>query len=90
MRFNPLIVAAVAFISTSKAQTQYTLVDASAFEGARATAKTLSPTSSVRGKTFDRFVNIWLENTNFDVAARDRMLPLLPRSHDLHLFSDVF
>jgi hypothetical protein len=32
----------------------------------------LSPTSHVKGKAFDRFVTIWLENTAFDDAAADR------------------
>ena len=36
---------------------------------------TLSPTSSVKGKAFDRFVNIFLENADFDVAAADRKPP---------------
>jgi hypothetical protein len=40
---------------------------------ARATAKTSSPTSHVRGKVFDRFVIIWNENTDFDKAQADRM-----------------
>jgi hypothetical protein len=28
--------------------------------------------SIVKGKTFDRFVSIWLENTDYDKAAGDR------------------
>jgi hypothetical protein len=73
MRFNSFIaLLTVALISTASAQTQYTSTQAAAVEAARATARTLSPTSSVRGKTFDRFVNIWLENPDFDMAAGDR------------------
>jgi acid phosphatase len=39
---------------------------------AAATAKTSSPTSNVKGKVFDRFVVIWLENTDYDKAIGDR------------------
>jgi len=62
------------FIPWTVAQTQYTSTGAAAVAAARATALTLSPTSSVPGKTFDRFVNIFLENTNFDMAAGDRKI----------------
>jgi acid phosphatase len=31
-----------------------------------------SPTSSVSGKAFNRFVTIWLENTDYSKAAGDR------------------
>jgi hypothetical protein len=37
-----------------------------------ATALTFSPTSNVGGKKFDRFVTIWLENQDYDIAAGDR------------------
>lgn len=33
---------------------------------------TLSPTSNIKGKKFDRFVTIWLENQDYDTAAADR------------------
>jgi acid phosphatase len=39
---------------------------------AAATAKTSSPTSDVKGKVFDRFAIIWLENTDYDKAVGDR------------------
>lgn len=45
------------------------------FNESRANAKSLSPTSSVKGKHFDRFVRIWLENTDYSLAAGDRMRP---------------
>lgn len=45
-------------------------------EAARAIAKTRSPVSHVRGKVFDRFINVWFENTNFDTAMADRMFSL--------------
>ncbi|KAH7386283.1 phosphoesterase family-domain-containing protein [Cadophora sp. MPI-SDFR-AT-0126] len=53
------------------AQTQYTATAAAEVEKAEATALTLSPTSNVVGKTFDRFVTIWCENTDYSMAAGD-------------------
>jgi hypothetical protein len=52
--------------------TMYTATASASIAAARATALTLSPTSNVGGKTFDRFVQIWLENTDYDIAAGDR------------------
>lgn len=72
MYFSGTIAVALAFATVGNAQTQYTSTAVAAVEAARATAKTLSPVSSIRGKTFDRFVQIWLENTDFDMAAGDR------------------
>jgi len=63
---------ALASLNAVSAQTQYTSTKKADVEAARATAKTLSPTSSVKGKTFDRFVSIWLENTDYVMAAGDR------------------
>lgn len=37
-----------------------------------ANARTNHKTSRVRGKAFDRFVTIYLENTDYDIAAGDR------------------
>ena len=37
---------------------------------------TSSPTSSVQGKVFSRFVTIWLENTDYAKAAGDRQFIL--------------
>lgn len=34
---------------------------------AQATAQPLSPTSNVQGASFDRIIQIWLENTNYEV-----------------------
>jgi hypothetical protein len=45
---------------------------------AAATAKTASPTTNVKGKAFDRFAVIWLENTDYDKAAGDREFPSNP------------
>lgn len=54
------------------AQTQYTSTASSAVAKAAATALTLSPTSNVIGNTFDRFVQIFLENTDYSKAIADR------------------
>ena len=40
-------------------------------QAAAATVVPLSPTSNVKGKAFDRIIQVWLENTNFNVAAGD-------------------
>jgi hypothetical protein len=39
---------------------------------AAATARTSSPTSNIKGKVFDRFAVIWLENTDYDKSIGDR------------------
>jgi hypothetical protein len=66
------------------AQTQYTSTAASAVAKARATALTLSPTSNVVGKTFNRFVTIWLENTDYSLAAGDgKFTYVLPTTYSL-------
>jgi hypothetical protein len=66
------ITALIVFANICDAQTQYTATNAADVAAAKATAKTLSPTSHVKGKTFDRIVQIWCENTDFDMAAGDR------------------
>jgi hypothetical protein len=53
------------------AQSQYTSTGTAAVAKAAATALTLSPTSSVAGLTFDRFVQIWLENEDYSAAIKD-------------------
>ncbi|KAH8157924.1 hypothetical protein CIB48_g10328 [Xylaria polymorpha] len=57
--------------------TMYTATATASIAAARATALTLSPTSSVKGKTFDRFVQIFLENQDFSIAAGDPNLAYL-------------
>ena len=69
MHWVSLLALAVATLGVTNAQTQYTATKPADVAAARATAKTLSPTSSVKGKKFDRFVSIFLENTDFDMAA---------------------
>ncbi|CAM6003985.1 unnamed protein product, partial [Sphagnum balticum] len=46
-------------------------------EAASATATPLSPTSNVQGKAFNRIIQIWLENTDYDKAAADPNLQWL-------------
>lgn len=53
-------------------ETTYTATAVSSIAQAAATALTLSPTSTVKGKTFDRFVQIFLENQDYSIAAGDR------------------
>jgi hypothetical protein len=56
----------------------YTATAVADVYAAQATAVTSSPTSDVKGKAFDRFVVVWLENTDYDLAAGDRTLPQIP------------
>lgn len=41
-------------------------------DAAASKVPTLSPTTSVKGKAFDRIAIIWLENTDYDKAIGDR------------------
>ena len=68
MRFTVTFLLAIA----SSVVAQNTLTSTSAVEAAAATALTLSPTSHVKGKAFDRFVVIYLENVDNTVAYADR------------------
>ncbi|KAF7531588.1 hypothetical protein G7054_g8739 [Neopestalotiopsis clavispora] len=63
----PLLAASVA----AQAENLYTATATADVAAARATAKTSSPTSNVKGAAFDRFVVIWLENTDYDMAAEN-------------------
>lgn len=54
------------------AAAQNTATGTAAVAAAAATAKTLSPVSCVKGKAFDRIAIIWLENTDYTLAAGDR------------------
>lgn len=59
------------------AAAQYTATDVAAVHAAKATALTSSPTSHVKGKAFDRYVVILLENTDYDLASTDRALRII-------------
>lgn len=58
-------------VGSVAAQTQYTSTASSAVAKAAATALTLSPTSNVAGTKFERFVQIFLENTDYKKAIAD-------------------
>ncbi|KAG0675919.1 hypothetical protein C6P42_001477 [Pichia californica] len=67
------IVSSVNAESTSYVARTYSAYSPSASQIAKdaANATTLQWTTDVKGKTFDRFVVIWLENTDFDQAAEE-------------------
>ncbi|KAF7715447.1 Uncharacterized protein PECH_007131 [Penicillium ucsense] len=44
---------------------------AAEIEAARESVLPFSPVSNVKGAAFNRFVNIWIENTDFDTTAAD-------------------
>ncbi|GES65834.1 phosphoesterase-domain-containing protein [Aspergillus terreus] len=69
--------ALCALAAVVHAQSQYTATGTAAVAEAAATALTLSPTSSVVGLTFDRFVQIWLENEDYSAAIKDKNLAYL-------------
>jgi hypothetical protein len=64
---------ALAGIVSAQLPTTNTATDTSAIAAAQATAITSCETSHVAGKVFDRFVVIWLENTNYADAFKDGM-----------------
>lgn len=49
-----------------------TATGTNAIERARETARTESPTSYVKGKSFDRIIQIYLETTYYDEAIANR------------------
>ncbi|KAK8048177.1 hypothetical protein PG994_009907 [Apiospora phragmitis] len=65
--------------AAAQAENLYTATATSDVYAAQATAKTLSNTSNVKGKAFDRFVVIWLENTDYDMAYGDENLNWLAK-----------
>jgi acid phosphatase len=68
----PARLAAFVVLLSSTTLAQNTATGTLDVAKAAATAKTSSPTTNVKGKAFDRFAVVWLENTNFDKAAGDR------------------
>ena len=70
MRVSSAVAMAVLASFTEAASP--TASDAADVYAAQATAITKSPTSNVKGKAFDRYVSIWFENTDYDMAAADR------------------
>lgn len=69
MHFHFVFAVLYVWCDSVAGQTQYLSTKSADIEAARAAAKTLSPTSSVEGKTFNRFVQIFLENTDYELAA---------------------
>lgn len=65
--------AALTGLASAQLPTSNTATGTSDIAKAQATAKTSSSTSHVEGKAFDRFVVIWLENTDYTDAFNDRM-----------------
>jgi acid phosphatase len=73
MRFSTtLTVASLASAAFAAPAGPATATDTADVYAAQATAITESPTSKVKGKVFDRYASIWLENTDFLSAAADR------------------
>jgi acid phosphatase len=73
MRFSTAALSAALASIAVAAPASPTATDPADVHAAQATAKTDSPTSKVKGKAFDRFVSIWFENTDYDMAKADRM-----------------
>ncbi|KGO69482.1 Phosphoesterase [Penicillium italicum] len=73
LAFVGALALAAAKTTTEKTPTQAEI------DAARATALPYSPVSNVKGLAFDRFVNIWLENTDFETAASDENLSNLAK-----------
>ncbi|KAG4442227.1 hypothetical protein IFR05_002276 [Cadophora sp. M221] len=73
MRFSSTVtLASLASVAlAAPAPASPTATDPADVYAAQATALTLSPTSKVKGKSFDRYVSIWFENTDYDMAAGD-------------------
>ena len=72
MRTLTLTALAVLGVAAQKEEPNiYTASKTDPVYDAQATAPTITKTSHVRGKAFDRFVTIWLENTDYQKAAGD-------------------
>jgi len=72
---SSLICLAIVGLATA----QNTQTGTSAVYAAQATATSSSPTSNVKGAAFDRFVTIWMENTDFTAAMGDPNLSALAK-----------
>ncbi|CAI7617802.1 unnamed protein product [Penicillium glandicola] len=65
-------------LAAAKTTTEETPTQAE-IDAARATTLPYSPVSNVKGLVFDRFVDIWLENTDYETAASDENLSKLAK-----------
>jgi hypothetical protein len=72
-----LALAALTIAGAVAQSDKYTASKVASVDSAQATAPTTHKTSHVKGKVFDRFVTIWLENTDFDKAKGDKNLAWL-------------
>lgn len=76
---HPGVLASLALASLVAAapapQAEFTATDTVDVAAAAATARTLSPTSHVKGAAFDRIAIIYLETTGYDDAVADRKAP---------------
>ncbi|CAD0111337.1 unnamed protein product [Aureobasidium uvarum] len=77
--FSSTLVLSALALSSQAFAANFTSTNPSDVDTARDSALTLSPTSNVKGKVFDRFVTIWLENTDYDKAASDPNLAWLAK-----------
>lgn len=66
------LISLILLATATTAFAQNTATGTREVAAAAATAVTNSPTSDVKGKVFDRFVVVWLENTDFDKSVGDR------------------
>lgn len=78
MHYSTLVIPALA-LANQVIAANFTATDPANVYAAQATALTLSPTSNHKGKAFDRFVVIWLENTDYYKAASDPNLAWLAK-----------
>ncbi|KAI0414417.1 acid phosphatase phoa [Xylaria grammica] len=76
--FSPSVLLLAGGVA-AQIENMYTATGTAEVAAAAATAKTLSPTSHVKGKAFDRFAIIWLENTDYDMALNDPNLAWLAK-----------
>jgi len=68
------IALSAAVVSAASTTVPHTATDTAAIAKELATDVPNSPTSHVKGKVFDRFVTIMMENTDFAIADSDRRL----------------
>ncbi|ERT02969.1 hypothetical protein HMPREF1624_01273 [Sporothrix schenckii ATCC 58251] len=72
MMYTPaLLLAAATAVSAVAVSVENTATAASDVYAAQATAASRSPVTHVKGKAFDRLAIIWLENTDYTLAAGD-------------------
>ena len=69
--------AAACVVAQKENPNKYTVSRPHGVYAAQATAPSVQKTSHVRGKAFDRFVTIWLENTDYKKAEGDPNLAWL-------------